>query len=259
MLPLTTHVLLPLGIGAVAWAAAAVRRRSRAERGGPPWRTIFVVLGCLVVPLVLAWYATERDWARLFFWRYVSVTLAVPSVVAGLAVAACPGRWPRGLCAAAVLGAAFWSLGPIAPATRHNQGWRSAVQTVRERVGDPRLPVFVRSGLIEADRLRQEDDRRLREYCLLPVLGIYRTGQEPDGLIPLPTTRPGALSAADRQRIVAAREAWFLLLARPDDATAIREQLECGWDAGAEQPRITEHLAFGDVAVLRMEVRGRGD
>jgi hypothetical protein len=158
-----------------------------------------------------------------------------------------------------VLGAAFWSLGPLAPATRHNQGWRSAVHTLCARVGDPRLPIFVRSGLIEADRLGMEDDGRLREYCLLPVLGIYRTGQEADCLIPLPTTGPGALSAADRQRIVAAREAWFLLLARPDDAAVIRGELERGWDEGAEPPRITEHLAFGDVAVLRMEVRGRGD
>jgi hypothetical protein len=55
-----------------------------------------------------------------------------------------------------------------------NQDWRSAVRVLNDKASDPKTPVFVRSGLIEADRLHDSSDRRLREYCLLPVLGVYR-------------------------------------------------------------------------------------
>ena len=71
------------------------------------------------------------------------------------------------------------------------QDWRAAAVLVARRAcGTPAL-VFVRSGLIEADGLGIRDDPLLREYCLLPVRGIYDTGIEGERLIPLPMKGSG--------------------------------------------------------------------
>jgi len=67
-----------------------------------------------------------------------------------------------------------------------------------------KLPVFVRSGLIEADSLSTRPEPWLREYCLLPVTGIYRATDDPRELTPLPTSQTGKLGEADRKRILAA-------------------------------------------------------
>lgn len=255
MLPVTVDVLLPLGLCAAAWCVQAACRARRPWRGPPP-RTIAIASGWLVVPLALAWGLTEWDWARLFFVRYLSVTLVVPSILAGLAVAACPDKWSRGVCAATIAVAALWPVSTDSPpsGSRHAQDWRSAVRTLRERVGNPRTPVFVRSGLIEADRLDSGADARLREYCLLPVLGIYRTAQERDSLVPLPTTHTTDLSPADRSRMAAAGEAWFLLLGAPADVAVMSHALLSGWEGTGVQPRLTEQRACGAVAVLRLEL-----
>jgi len=133
-----------------------------------------------------------------------------------------------------------------------NQDWRSAVRLLHDEESDPQIPVFVRSGLIEADRWHKSDDSRLREYCLLPVLGIYRIEREAGSLTPLPYSYEGELSAEDRTRAATAGEAWFLVSGRPKDVERIKVNLCRGWNSYGVQPRVARHHAFGDVAVLRL-------
>jgi hypothetical protein len=136
-----------------------------------------------------------------------------------------------------------------------SQNWRSAVAFVNESAINPFTPVFVRSGLIEAEDLRTSDDPRLRAFCLFPVRGIYSLRQNDENLIPLPTTGTGRLSFADRQRLIDAGTAWFLLLGTPDTVSYVERELLSGWQGHRVGPVVVERREFGHVAVLRIEVK----
>jgi hypothetical protein len=199
----------------------------------------FVLTACwLLVPLGIAWLATERDWARLFFLRYVIVTALAPIMFSALCCAFCPGRTARIVCASALVVLALHNGGMINQYRRdgrvigdRNQDWRSAVRALNDKASNLEIPMFVRSGLIEADELHDSSDRRLREYCLLPVLGVYPIQRDPQSLTPLPTTTAGILSDEDRRRIATAGEAWFLLSGTPGQVRGIVPQLCRRWEA----------------------------
>jgi hypothetical protein len=136
---------------------------------------------------------------------------------------------------------------------RH-QDWRAAVKMLNARDVDRGGPVFVRSGLIEAERLRTSDDPRLREYCLLPVRSIYRLEREERELIPLPTVRTGRLSASHRKQLMDAGGGWFLLAGSPTGMAAIERDLLAGWASYGVAARITGRRWFGNLAVLRVAI-----
>jgi hypothetical protein len=135
-----------------------------------------------------------------------------------------------------------------------NQNWQAAVDWINQSPLDPNTPVFVRSGLIEAEQLRGSEDQRLRAYCLFPVRGIYPLRQDDRDLIPLPTTGSGRLSPAQQRRLSDAGTAWFLLAGRPETVSHIENELLSGWQGRTEQPSVVERRAFGDLALLRFEV-----
>ena len=83
-----------------------------------------------------------------------------------------------------------------------NQDWRGAVRLVNSSEIAPDRVVFVRSGFVEADRLRCKPSRLLTDFCLAPVTSIYLVDTRQRQLIPLPTTMPGRLddSAVDIMR-----------------------------------------------------------
>ena len=229
--------------------------------GGPWWDSrLVVVLVCwLFVPLVLAWCLTAADWLRLFFPRYLIVTAAAPIALAALACAACPGRILRIVCAVLVTAAIVWD-GDLLSQYQEDgrvlgdrcQDWRSAVAAINAAKERGPLPVLVRSGLIEADQLRKAPSESLREYCLLPVSGIYRIEPPHGELIPLPTSRAGRLTGDARQSVRDAGGAWFLLLATEDDMARIERDLLGGWGAIPGRPQIDVRESYGDVRLLRL-------
>ena len=117
--------------------------------------------------------------------------------------------------------------------------------------------MFVRSGLIEADELYNSSDRRLREYCLLPVLGVYRIQRRPETLTPLPTTTAGILNDEDRKRIANAGEAWFLVSGTPGQVGEIRARLCRRWEAHRVEVTAVQHHSFGNVGALHLTVSDR--
>ncbi len=268
IVPLRNYLpLLPL----LVWAAAmpAVRRwcpRCCASADSPhAGARHFVLIACwLLVPLGIAWLATQRDLARLFFLRYVIVTALAPIMFSALCYASCPGKVARTVFAAALVILTIHS-GNMINQYRHdgrvigdrNQNWRSAVHVLNDKASNTKAPVFVRSGLIEADGLYNSSDRRLREYCLLPALGIYRIERDAETLTPLPTNAAGSLSAEDRKRIATAGEAWFLLSGTPGQVGEIKTRLCRRWEAHHVRARVAEHHPFGNVAVLRLNVSPR--
>ena len=132
------------------------------------------------------------------------------------------------------------------------QDWRSAVAAIHAAQEGRPLPVLVRSGLIEADQLRKAPSESLREYCLLPVSGIYRIEPPHGELIPLPTTGAGRLGSPERQCVREAGGAWFLLLAAEDDVARIERDLLGGWGATPGRPQIEVRESYGDVRLLRL-------
>ena len=275
ILPLTWYLALPTAICGAAWGCRALGRhrfvvrsvdasrhhRDRLEAPPIPWldlRSLIFVLAWLFVPLSLAWACTYMDIARLFSLRYVIGAALAPIAFTGLCFAACPGRLARLAMAVAVTIAVVGESGMLDQLRYdgrvlgdRNQDWRAAVAALNGHRQHVRLPVFVRSGLIEADALRTHPESWLREYCLLPVTGIYRVAGDPRDLTPLPTSQPERLGEADRRRILAAGGGWFLVLGRPESVRRMSRDLIWGW--GGSRPVIREEW-FGDVALLQFTI-----
>lgn len=81
-------------------------------------------------------------------------------------------------------------------------------------------PVFVRSGLLEADQLSENSTDLLRDYCVLPLTSMYRIDRPKDKVWPLKTHAPGSLSAPELWQIETSGGAWFVV----NGDTAIRER-----------------------------------
>ncbi len=221
----------------------------------------FLSVCWLFIPLLLAWSLTYFELARVFFLRYLIVCALAPILFCGLVFAVCPSRLFRVACVVVVIWLSVSRSG-IVEQTQHdgrvigdrNQDWRSAVAAISEHSHDPTTPVFVRSGLIEATGLRSSDDPQLREYCLLPVRGIYRLQQPDESLIPLPIHHSGRLTPDDCQRIQNAGGGWFLLAGLPSTVSSIESELLSNWNTPRNQPRVAERQAYGYVTVLRLAI-----
>jgi hypothetical protein len=145
---------------------------------------------------------------------------------------------------------------PVARLDRRGQeDWRGAVRFVDGHLATRRLPVFVRSGLIEAEHLRDGVHDIWWDFCLLPVTSIYRFQHRPAELVPLPTTVPGRLTPAQLDLLIERGGAWFLIRGTDRDADATVAQVASrlrtrGWTAGSEARR-----AFGLVTAVRIGQR----
>lgn len=272
-LPLLPLLVLGAAILAFRWRCGT--SRESAESPHVDVRHFILIVCWLFVPLGIAWVATERDMARIFFLRYVIVAALAPIMFSALCYAACSEKitWNaralalavfRNLCALALVASVIHSGGMREQYRRdgrvigdRNQDWRSAVRLLNARASNPETPVFVRSGLIEADALYDSSDRRLRDYCLLPVLGIYRIQRDAETVTPLPTSAPANLKDTDRKRIATVGEAWFLLSGTPAQVKEMEIQLCRRWEAFRARASVAEHHAFGNVAVLCLIVRAR--
>jgi len=261
--PLHIYLLAPLVVLMASW----VSRRIRGSRGasaagnrGLDLRWFLLALCWLLVPLTIAWVATVQGHAPLFFRRYLIVTAVAPIVWTALCYAACsPGFW-RGMCALGVVSAVVFHGGMVRQWRQdgrvvgdRNQDWRSAVAYVREHAGGA-TPVFVRSGLVEAEHWYASEDLLRREFCLLPVLGLYRLDRPRDSLFPLPVSPPAVLSAEARRRVLASREAWCLVQGSEPSLVRFETSLRSVWRRSGAIPSSIQRRSFGSVAVFHVRV-----
>lgn len=259
--PLHVYLLAPLAVLAASWAYRRVRGSRRAPAAGcrgPEMRWFLLTLCWLLVPLTLAWSATALGSAPVFFRRYLIVTAVAPILWAALACAACPAGLWRGVCALLVVSAAVHQGGMIQQWRQdgrvvgdRNQDWRSAVAYVNEHA-EAASPVFVRSGLIEAERWYASEDPLRREFCLLPVLGLYRLARSENVLFPLPISPPAVLSSEGRRRVLAGREAWCLVHGSERSLARFEASLRSAWPRAGVPLSSVHRRSFGDVAVLRI-------
>ena len=148
--------------------------------------------------------ATSTDAARLLFPRYVIVASLVPILAAGVVCSTGVGRFSRiglAMLIAVAVVAAEWSgfhRGPVQSwlarghcSTRGSEDWQGAVQYLNETAVGADHPVFVQSGLIEADGLSAGGEARLAEYCLVPVTsGVYPLATRDRVVVPLRNRSP---------------------------------------------------------------------
>ena len=220
----------------------------------------WVLVACwAILPVGFAWMATYVNFARLFMLRYVIGSALGAIVAAGISCALYRSSAARAAAMLVVLAMALYT-SPIARDLinerklrgERTDDWRSAVEHLNKSGGE--LPVLVAAGLIDSDDLRQPHDERRRQYCLFPVLSIYRLDRDGREMAPLPWTSPGLLSPESMALIVEHGGAWVMIRGTPQYVREAEADLLDLLNADGMSARITETLWFGTVAVLRVEV-----
>lgn len=229
----------------------------------------------IALPMVATWAVASSDLARLFSTRYlVGAVIAMPLIAALVAVRGRAGI-DRYVVAAALV---FWSLGigtipndrlPREPTfvacwqsgaratPRVGEQWREAIADLQASPGFEDLPLLVRSGLIEADRLQTERTGELVEYCLLPVHGLYRVGPAARPVVPLETTYPGRVRNEDVRQMIERGGAWLLIAGRSETGSiAAFDILDAIGRAGGTG-RIEYYYDVDGVSLLRISARPR--
>jgi len=216
--------------------------------------------------LVMAWALTASDVARLFFRRYVIGVGVVPALFAAWAwqQATAPSRLPaplrRGL-AVIMGGIVILGIGPFAnpfygwPIARHNhEDWRAAVAWINDAPGPRReWPVWIRSGLIEADAWSESPDPVRRDYCLLPVISIY-TLNRGHPLVPLANQDQPRVSEATRTAARQRGGVWLLLRGRPAVLDVVVESLRTELATARQRSTVLEDHSWGNVRALAVQL-----
>ncbi|MAD79407.1 MAG: hypothetical protein CMJ50_00995 [Planctomycetaceae bacterium] len=257
-------ILLCVGLTTVAffwhrrsfWHRNATESRIAIEL--PTW---FAIIPLLVLwwcaPVVIAWSLTAGDLARVFFPRYLIGVAVAPMICTGLCVAICRGPRRRTVAVLAITAMAVVGNGLMGQFLRdgrlitdRREDWRGAIAWLNATREDT-APVLVRSGLIEADRLRAESDHPLREYCILPVTGLYQVRQ-PAVIYPLPTSHSGRLSSQAAGLLQQHHGGWLVINSRPAMHETLRRDLR-GSFQGARLKFLREKT-FGNVSVWQVRV-----
>jgi hypothetical protein len=206
-----------------------------------------------------AWLLSVTDVARLFLYRYLIAPAAAAPLVAGLLCAIGPTpRW-RTTAAAATIAAALCYVAPNYLAqfsldrrfiADRDEDWRSATAYIRRQ--NDRRPVLLYAGLIETASYAKSPDPLYREYCVLPVNGIYRL-DERRLVFPIDSLKARRLAPETCQAVTNQRGGWLLLrVPDPDADAAIRRAAHLAASCG-RRVRVIEEQSFGGVTAARFE------
>jgi hypothetical protein len=226
---------------------------------------ILLVSVWLLVPVATAWLLTVFDVARLFATRYAIASAPAAILIAALVTRLPPWPHARVTLAAAMIGLALWS-GGFVPQLRKDgrliadrrEDWRSAIAWLNEQLPGRRLPVLVRSGLIEADELRLSEGPLLNDYCLLPVASLYRLQAKQSDLVPLPYSDSGRLEPDVRQLVRERGGMWLVNRASEASSASVERGLIASLETAeprrstSQRWRIVESRSFGNVQVRRI-------
>ncbi len=260
--PWDVYVLLPAAmlatVAAIRWRLGK-RPLTRAMDG----RLLAFAFAWAAVPALLSWFTSYLDVARLFLLRYVVAAIMGLVVFAAACCAMSYGRHVRVLSTVIVAAAAMFFAGPIGSyrttqqwLPRRGEDWRGAVQYINSSQAADGLPVFIYSGLIEADELIVSDDPAIREYCLLPVTSMYRLDTTHQQLIPLPFTQTFWQEEIDDELGAIVNAGGALLIARAElnDFAGILESTLRIDELESYAVEVAEKKSFGNVWVTRFRV-----
>ena len=256
---LDVYIVLPLILVAVVFAAQWLLSR-RPFAAGCRFDLLLIVACWLIVPVGAAWIATSLDVARLFFRRYLMVSAVAPIALSCLLCTCCSSRWARWMVAVVVVAAALYASG-IAERfavegrfiVHSREDWRGAVAYLNRHAASKPAPVFVYSGLIEAEGLSQ-GNADLAQYCLLPLTGIYPFEADSDRLVPLGNYIDSSLSPAVVDQFRTTGQAWLIARGGPNACRQLANRLRNALRLRVPKADITTPALhfFGDVAVARI-------
>jgi hypothetical protein len=269
ILPWEIYLLVPmlgLAVGGViefwrvrtrpARGDAAAAKRLGFRVGASTW---CLLLSWLSVPLFIAWSLSAGDVARLFVLRYLVVISVAPIFLGGVLTSGLRLSWLKCLTLGAMVALSLWQSGMVRQfnhdgrfLAERNQDWRRAARYINQQRTAHELPVLVRSGLLEADRLREETDPLLRAYCLLPVTTIYAVEAESDELVPLPTVAAGRLEARTIELLKRSGGAWLLINGNPVSQSQIADQVQETLKGAGLTVQTDRRRRFGDLVVFRV-------
>jgi hypothetical protein len=159
----------------------------------PERMQVGVFLCCwYLFPLALAWFLTRSNVFPIFIHRYVITCAVVPIFGAALLLTFFRSVSARTVFLLLIVLAGQWE-GPLRFfrdrhlfSGHYFEDWRAAVGHIAsaDRAGED--AVFVRSGLIESDRLPGDTRPMLRSFCLSPVNNLYDLSGLHRELVPLP-------------------------------------------------------------------------
>jgi len=253
----------------LGWLASALWRGRQAEptpgAGDQAQAGDFavLVLSWLLVPLAAAWLLTRLDIARLFFPRYLAASAPAALLAAALCTELLPARWAKGLAAGLLVLAGVVTSGipqQLAIDGRaladRAEDWRGAVAWLNTQL-EPDDAVLVASGLIEANALVVSQDPLLAEYCLAPVMSLYRLKIERARLEPLPYSNLGELPPAARDLARQHARTWLVVRGRREAASRVeRAAIDAlALPATGERPRqwrVSQRASFGRVQVIAL-------
>lgn len=253
------YFALPLIVWLVVAAVLVVRGSEFDLRTTGPLLTMTFFVA--TVPSALAWLITNLDVARIFFIRYVVSSTPSAILFSSALGAMLSNRTARVVfstvlilfnCCYAGTASYLWNLGKN---DRHsNENWRAAVNYVNNSANEKHLPVFLRSGLIEADGLTERPTRELNDYCLLPITSIYRL-QCPRYLLPLPNTNAGRLKDTQASLIAASKGAWFIIRGRSETTRNVVDRVYRSLDEfGIASARLeSTTTSFGNINVVSLQ------
>jgi mannosyltransferase len=215
---------------ALLWiGSVAVRRIRKAPPIHAPGRDgearIAVTLCWLLGPPLLAWLLTATDIARLFFPRYLLSSTPAAFVLIALLLARIGAPRVRTAIGIALALIAIVESRAFAPGFEASlakpDDWRTPIATLNREWPSARYPVLIKSHLIECASVERSLDRRLREYCVLPVLSLYR-GPAGATLIPVGDQANEVLAQALRTNAAAwvFDRASLKLIRAPDSTSA---------------------------------------
>ena len=257
LFPLDLYVLLPAGLLGASFVWRVIAGRS--PRLQLVHANVFVMTICwLFVPLVLAWLTSVTNVARLFFPRYLVIAYVALIVFAALTCTKMVGPWIRIVSAGLVVIVALVTHGTLGQFTRGagveyhgGEDWRSAIRWINDHDETRTAPLFVRSGLIEADILRDTPRQELRDYCLFPVKSLYGLEHSNRPLVPLPTSAAGQLTQPQLNSIRQGGGALFLVRGSHSDAKTIVKQVSSRLDQATTWQ--SEFAPFDGVTAIQMK------
>jgi hypothetical protein len=237
--------LLPWSLGAFFILVALA---SKARKDLLPG---LIALCWFLVPVFLAWLATAGGMARLFFPRYVAVSAPAAILLTAMCADLFPQRWLKVACGASILSFALWTSGiahQLGTDGRiigdRREDWRGAIAWLNAELLDDYDPVFVASGLIEADALRAPHSPLFEDYCLFPVTSLYPLAAERRDLVPLPFRVPTRPDEKMRRLIDERNGAWVIFRGRRSSAQSAARS----WHGG-------EIKSFGNVHIFKFTLR----
>ena len=273
--PVAIYVLLPVVLWMIVLAANALRLRFvdpdevDAEIDEPAddvpneqsslWVPMIVTVCWLFVPLFLAWILTEQDVARLFYRRYLmasSIALApLTALLLSYFFQGSIALWVHRailLTALLTISSARYAMYGSAALAHSSEDWKTPINIINADSAE--IPIVLYSGLVEATAWHVETDSAKRDYCELPVRGLYSVSDD-HPVISLPARSPlmlGEHKIATMRQLAKQNGLWLLIRGNVELASNVENEV---LKLLGPEARVGVSADFGSGSVKRIHLR----